>query len=97
MKYRTLISEKQIEKWWDSLVADEPKINTTTLNCSRPIHELSDEHMAKVREVQYNHMQRLAGLPTSEDTQKEEMLRKAWNLPGSPFANTPYDPNIFTP
>ena len=37
--------------------------------------------------------QKRRGLPTSDDTKNEEMLRKAWDAEGSPFKGTPFDPS----
>lgn len=88
-------SEKQSEMWWNSLLESEEKIDTTKIDCSRPLDELPEDHIAKVRELQWNQLQKLAGKPTSDELKKQEILKKAWNMPGSPFANTPYDPNVF--
>ena len=35
----------------------------------------------------------MQGLKPSEEIQQEDMLRQAWDAPGSPFAGQPFDPS----
>ena len=35
----------------------------------------------------------LQGLKTSEEIQQEQLLRQAWDAPGSPFAGQPFNPS----
>jgi hypothetical protein len=34
-------------------------------------------------------------LPSTEEEKKMEMMKKAWDAPGSPFKGTPFDPSKF--
>ena len=38
--------------------------------------------------------QKRRNLPTSDEMQNEDMLRKAWDAEGSPFKGTPFDPKM---
>ncbi|XP_060521608.1 uncharacterized protein LOC132699115 isoform X2 [Cylas formicarius] len=77
--------------WWDCLLITEEKIDLTNIDCSRPFEDLSDEAQAKIEELEWNQRQKELGLPTSDDLAKQELLRKAWNVEGSPFSG-PFDP-----
>lgn len=84
--------EKTSEIWWDCLIQGEPKLDLTKIDCSRPYEELSEEAQAKIQELTWNQERKRLGLPTSEELQMQEKLKKAWNVEGSPFTG-PYDPN----
>lgn len=49
---------------------------------------------AHIRKMMFDQQQKLKGEKTSEDIEKEELLKKAWNAEGSPFAGTPFDPSL---
>ena len=34
------------------------------------------------------------GLPTSDELQQQDLLKKAWDAEGSPFKGQPFDPSI---
>lgn len=84
--------EKTSEIWWDCLIQGEPKLDLTKIDCSRPYEELSEEAQAKIQELTWNQERKRLGLPTSEELQMQEKLKKAWNVEGSPFKGQ-FDPN----
>lgn len=84
--------EKVAEIWWDFLIQGEAKLDLTKIDCSRPYEELSEEAQAKIQELTWNQERKRLGLPTSEELQMQEKLKKAWNVEGSPFKG-PFDPN----
>ncbi|XP_059045328.1 nudC domain-containing protein 3 [Achroia grisella] len=86
--------EKVQERWWDKLLNDEEPIDLSRIDCSRPLNELPEDHVDKVRELQWNQEQKRKGLPTSEEIRNMELLKKAWNAPGSPFSGKEFDPKI---
>ncbi|XP_022122721.1 nudC domain-containing protein 3 [Pieris rapae] len=86
--------EKMQERWWDRLLNNEEPINLDKIDCSRFLNELPEDHIAKVRELQWNQEQKMKGLPTSDEIRNIELLKKAWNSPGSPFLGKEFDPNV---
>lgn len=84
--------EKCSEVWWNCLTLNEPTLDVTKLDCSRPYEELSEEAQAKIDELTWNQERKRLGLPTSDELVMQERLKKAWDAPGSPF-NGPFDPN----
>jgi len=88
--------DKITETWWDKLFISEPSLDTKTLNCSRPIEDLPQDTQAMIRKMQWDNQQKLLGNPTSKELMQHEMLKKAWNVDGSPFKGTPFDPNVVT-
>ena len=55
------------ERWWESVLVDEPKISVRKIDASRPITDLDDEAQAKIEELMYNEQQKRLGLPQSHD------------------------------
>lgn len=92
--YISIHLEKISERWWDALIAEEPKIELNKIDCSRNLDEMGLTEQMKVEELMWNHQQKLLGKPTSDQLKLEEIMKKAWNAEGSPFQGTPYDPSI---
>lgn len=88
-----LFSDKSKEIWWKKLFDHEPDINVNKIDCSRPIDELSEETQMDLERIQWDEQQKLNGNLTSEQLQQQKMLRKAWDVEGSPFKGTPFDPS----
>ncbi|EFA05128.1 nudC domain-containing protein 3 [Tribolium castaneum] len=84
--------DKSREVWWNCLVKSEPKLDISSLDCSRPYEELSEEAQAKIEELQWNQERKRLGLPTSDELQMQDILKRSWNCEGSPFSG-PYDPS----
>ncbi|XP_061713200.1 nudC domain-containing protein 3 [Cydia pomonella] len=89
--------EKVQERWWTKLVNSEEAIDLDKIDCSRPLNELPEDHIAKVRELQWNQEQKLKGLPTSDEIKNIEILKRAWNAEGSPFKGKEFDPSVLQP
>ncbi|KAL4709971.1 hypothetical protein ACJJTC_003934 [Scirpophaga incertulas] len=88
--------EKIQERWWDKFLNSEEPIDLSKIDCSRPLDDLPEDHVAKVRELQWNQEQKLKGLPTSAEIREMEILKKAWNAPGSPFIGQEFDPSVIS-
>ncbi|KAJ0177072.1 hypothetical protein K1T71_007081 [Dendrolimus kikuchii] len=88
--------EKAQERWWYKFLEEEEAIDLSSIDCSRPLDELPEDHIAKVRELQWNQEQKRRGLPTSDEIRNIEVLKKAWNAPGSPFQGKEFDPSVLS-
>lgn len=87
--------DKCQEIWWNFLTKDEPELDISKIDCSRPYEELSDEAQAKIQELQWNQDRKRLGLSTSDELMMHDTLKKAWNAEGTPFSGL-YDPSIVT-
>lgn len=85
--------EKHLERWWDSVLVSEAKISTRKIDPCRPMTDLDDAAQAKIDELMYNERQKQLGLPQSHESKAHEMLKKAWDVEGSPFKGQPFDPS----
>lgn len=83
--------DKCADIWWDCLIKTEPRLDVSKIDCSRPLEDLPEEAQAKIEELQWNHERKKLGLPTSQQLNLQETLKKAWNAEGSPFSG-PFDP-----
>lgn len=83
--------EKVQERWWDSLLIGEPKINVRNIDACRPMSDLGEEEQAKIEELMFNEHQKRLGKPTVEQLKVEKILKDAWNMDGSPFKGQPFD------
>ncbi|XP_063824800.1 nudC domain-containing protein 3 [Ostrinia nubilalis] len=86
--------EKVQERWWNKLLNSEEAIDLSKIDCSRPMDELPEDHIAKIRELQWNQEQKYKGLPTSDELRNIDILKKAWNADGSPFKGKEFDPSV---
>ncbi|KAJ8727979.1 hypothetical protein PYW08_016364 [Mythimna loreyi] len=86
--------DKVQERWWNKLLTSEEPIDLDKIDCSRPLDDLPEDHVAKVREMQWNQERKMQGLPTSDEIRNMDVLKKAWNAPGSPFIGQEFDPSI---
>ncbi|XP_072397245.1 nudC domain-containing protein 3 [Diabrotica undecimpunctata] len=83
--------DKCQEKWWNCLIKSEPQLDISKIDCTRAYDELPEHAQVKIEELQWNHERKRLGLPTSEELEVHETLKKAWNAEGSPFSG-PFDP-----
>ena len=75
----------------------EEKLDIKNMNPEKPMEDLEPEAQAKIKQLMYDEQQKRLGLPTSEQQQYQDVLKKAWNVEGSPFKGTPFDPSIIKP
>ncbi|XP_008203807.1 nudC domain-containing protein 3 isoform X2 [Nasonia vitripennis] len=93
-KHTSLHLEKASERWWESLVDGEPRIELSKIDCSRNLEEMAECEQMKVEELMWNQRRKLLGQPTSDQIRMEKIMQLAWNADGSPFKGTEYDPSI---
>ncbi|KAJ4443256.1 hypothetical protein ANN_04924 [Periplaneta americana] len=86
--------EKSQERWWDSLLVSEPKIDLSKIDATRSMDDLAQDEQMKIQELMWNQERKQQGLPTSDQLAAESILKEAWNKEGSPFLGTEYDPTL---
>ncbi|KAK9888269.1 hypothetical protein WA026_000533 [Henosepilachna vigintioctopunctata] len=84
--------EKYKETWWNCFLTTEPILDVSKLECTKPFEDLPEDAQAKIHELQWNQEQKRLGLPTSDEINSINTLKKAWNAEGSPFSG-PFDPS----
>ena len=77
--------DKCVETWWKSVIKGDPEIDTQQVDSTRKVHEYDSETQGAIRKIMFDQHQKQLGLPTSDDMEKNAILEKAKNLPGSPF------------
>ena len=50
------------------------------MNPEKPMEDLEPEAQAKIKQLMYDEQQKRLGLPTSEQQQYQDVLKKAWNM-----------------
>lgn len=87
--------EKKGEKIWKTVLKGDSEIDITKVDNSKKMNEFDDETQGALRKVVYEQNRKRMGLPTSEEEQQINMLKKAWDAEGSPFKGKPFDPSQF--
>lgn len=91
-----LAMEKSDENVWKTILKGDEEIDPKTVDNSKKIEEFDEETQGGLRKVLYEQNRKNMGLPTTEEEQQQEMLKKMWNAEGSPFKGTPFDPSKVT-
>ena len=87
--------EKAEENIWKTVVVGDEEIDTSKVDNSKRIDEFDEETQGALRKILYEQNRKNNGLPTSEEEQQMELLKKAWNAEDSPFKGQPFDPTKF--
>ena len=76
------------------MMEEGPGIKLDEIDTTRSIGEFASEEQACVQKLLFDERQKRQGLPTSQELETENILKKAWDAEGSPFAGTPFDPSL---
>ena len=85
--------EKAEENIWKTVIIGDCEIDTSKVENSKHLHEFDDETQGALRKILYEQNRKNNGLPTTEEEEQMEVMKRAWNQPGSPFEGTPFDPS----
>lgn len=88
----TITLEKKTDRWWKSVLVGAQEIDTAKVDSVKAIDEYDGETQGAIRKIMFDQQQKAKGLKSIEEMQQEELLRQAWDKPGSPFAGQEFDP-----
>jgi len=94
-EHQVIISlQKSRESWWNCVLEGDPEIDTTKVESTRKLEEYDGETQGAIRKIMFDQNQKLQGKPSSDQIRTAEMMKDAWNAPGSPFRGTEFDPTL---
>jgi len=76
------------------VVEGDPEIDTTKVESTRKMEEYDGETQGAIRKIMFDQNQKLQGKPTSDQIRTADIMKDAWNAPGSPFRGTDFDPSL---
>lgn len=86
--------EKHRDMWWKCVLEGDPEIDTTKVESTRKMEEYDGETQGAIRKIMFDQNQKLQGKPTSDQIRTADIMKDAWNAPGSPFRGTDFDPSL---
>jgi len=86
--------EKQRETWWKCVLEGDQEIDTTKVESTRSMCEYDGETQGAIRKIMFDQNQKIQGKPTSDQIRTADIMKEAWNSPGSPFRGSEYDPSM---
>merc|ERR1712187_234396 len=70
------------------------EIDTTKVESTRAMEEYDGETQGAIRKIMFDQNQKVQGKPTSDQIRTADMMKDAWNAPGSPFRGSEFDPSM---
>jgi len=86
--------EKQRETWWKCVLEGDQEIDTTKVESTRAMDEYDGETQGAIRKIMFDQNQKIQGKPTSDQIRTADIMKEAWNAPGSPFRGSEFDPSM---
>lgn len=86
--------EKQRSTWWKCVLEGDQEIDTSKVESTRKVEEYDGETQGAIRKIMFDQNQKAQNKPTSDQIRTAEMMKEAWNAPGSPFRGSEFDPSM---
>merc|ERR1712051_1014059 len=86
--------EKGRETWWKCVLQGDQEIDNTKVESTRSMDEYDGETQGAIRKIMFDQNQKVQGKPTSDQIRTADMMKDAWNAPGSPFRGSEFDPSM---
>uniref|UniRef100_A0A674I3D7 NudC domain-containing protein 3 n=1 Tax=Terrapene triunguis TaxID=2587831 RepID=A0A674I3D7_9SAUR len=83
------------EYWWSAILEGEEPIDIDKINKERSMATVDEEEHAVLDRLTFDYHQKLQGKPQSHELKVHEMLKKGWDVEGSPFRGQKFDPAMF--
>ena len=83
------------EAIWKTVIQGDQEIDTKNVDNSKNLEDFDHETQGHLRKVLYEQKRKQMGLPTTEEQQQQDAMRKVWDAPNSPFKGQPYDPSVY--
>merc|ERR1712032_331425 len=83
--------EKQRETWWNFVDEGAAEIYTSKVESTKCMDDYDGETQGAIRKIMFDQGQKIQGKPTSDQLRTADMMRDAWNAPGSPFRGSDFD------
>nr|XP_025038728.1 nudC domain-containing protein 3 isoform X2 [Pelodiscus sinensis] len=91
-----LISLSKVgEYWWSAILEGEEQIDIDKINKERSMATVDEEEHAVLDRLTFDYHQKLQGKPQSHERKVHEMLKKGWDVEGSPFRGQKFNPAMF--
>ncbi|XP_075767013.1 nudC domain-containing protein 3 isoform X3 [Pelodiscus sinensis] len=95
VKGRQISLSKVGEYWWSAILEGEEQIDIDKINKERSMATVDEEEHAVLDRLTFDYHQKLQGKPQSHERKVHEMLKKGWDVEGSPFRGQKFDPAMF--
>ncbi|TNM92084.1 hypothetical protein fugu_019096 [Takifugu bimaculatus] len=86
---------KTSEVWWNAVLKGEQEIDIDKINRERSMATVDEEEHAVLDRLTFDYQQKLQGKPQSHEMKVHDMLKKGWDVEGSPFKGQEFDPSMF--
>ena len=95
-EYLTITLEKMEEKIWKTIVIGDEEIDPKSVDNTKNVEDFDLETQGHLQKVLYERNRKMNGLPTTEEEANAKALNDMMkNNPNSPFAQTPYDREMY--
>lgn len=95
-EYLNINLEKMEEKIWKTVLVGDEEIDPKTVDNTKRVEEFDLETQGHLQKVLYERNRKMAGLPTTEEEATAKRMNEIFkNNPDSPFAQTPYDRELY--
>merc|ERR1719456_1680086 len=86
--------QKIRQTWWKNVLEGDEEIDTTKVESTRSMDEYDGETQGAIRKIMFDQSQKAQGKATSDQIRTAEIMKDAWNAPGSPFRGSDFDPTL---
>merc|ERR1719188_1225853 len=86
--------EEHREMWWKCVIEGDSEIDTTKVESTRSMEEYDGETQGAIRKIMFDQSQKVMGKPPSDQIRTADVMKEAWNAPGSPFRGSDFDPSL---